>query len=70
MSSLNFRYPEWATVDPDAWVEKWARAFLSNKVRQADDRVHAALIEKDGLLAGDDFEQIGRWKEGCFPKKD
>jgi hypothetical protein len=36
--------------------------------RQADDLVYKSLIEKGGQLSGADFEQIGRWKEGCLVK--
>ncbi len=65
MSSFTFCYPEWAEIDASLWVNKWAEAFLSSDERRADDLAYNELIAKKGQLSGADFEQIGRWKEGC-----
>jgi hypothetical protein len=70
MGCFRFRYPEWAEVDPSAWIQKWVAVFLLVKERTEDDRVYKALMEKNGVLSGDDFEQIGRWKVGSLQKDD
>jgi hypothetical protein len=66
MSSFKFRYPEWVDIEPGVWVQKWNDLFLLGKDRKADDRVYKSLMETKGELSGADFEQIGRWKEGCL----
>ncbi len=68
MSLFRFRYPEWVEVEPSLWVQKWAGLYELRKERKKDDCVYKVLIEKNGTLSGDDFELVGRWKEGCFAK--
>jgi hypothetical protein len=60
MSRFTFRCPVWRATEPSEWVTKWAALYGGN-----DNAEHDALIEKDGLLLGEDFERVGRWKEGC-----
>jgi hypothetical protein len=70
VSCFKFRYPEWVEIEPSEWVQKWAAVFLLDKERKEDDCVYKSLMEKNGVLSGNDFEQIGRWKVGCLLKKD
>jgi hypothetical protein len=60
MSRFTFRCPVWRATEPSDWVTKWASLYAGD-----DNAEHHALIEKDGLLSGDDLERVGRWKEGC-----
>lgn len=60
-------YFEWGKAEPPVWLQKWAELFLSSEERREDDRVYESLVRR-GQLSGEDFEQIGRWKEGCIPK--
>jgi len=63
-------YYEWDNAQPPVWLQKWSELFLSSDERREDDRVYESLIQKKGKLSGEDFEQIGRWKEGCLLKGD
>jgi len=60
-------YFEWGKVEPRVWLQKWAELFLSSGERQGDNQVYESLVRKT-QLSGEDFEQIGRWKEGCIPR--
>jgi hypothetical protein len=61
MSPFNFLYPEWRESDPGAWLARWAARY-----GDADNPEYFALIQKQGPFSSGDFEQIGRWKEGCL----
>lgn len=61
MSRFKFLYPEWREVEPSGWLEQWAGRF-----GDGDNPEYFALIAKQGRLTSDDFEQVGRWKEGCL----
>ncbi len=69
MSPFEFRYPEWQEVAPSAWVQKWAALYELTEERKQDNSVYQSLIEKREVLSGEDFELVGRWKEGCLSKK-
>jgi hypothetical protein len=58
---FTFRYPEWREIDPPAWVTWWAVRW-----GDGDNPQYFDLIEKQGTLSGEDFEQMGKWKEGCL----
>jgi hypothetical protein len=58
---FTFRYPEWREIDPPGWVTWWA--FLYG---DGDNPEYFDLIERPGTLSAEDFEQIGKWKEGCL----
>ncbi len=62
MSGFTFRYPMWREIEPSDWVIKWAALYGED---ESDNPEHDALVEKDGLLSREDFERVGRWKEGC-----
>jgi len=64
MSRFKFLYPEWREIEPSAWLTNWAARY-----RAADNREYFGLITKHGKLTGDDFELVGRWKEGCLKPK-
>jgi len=58
---FTFRYPEWREIDPPAWVTWWAVRY-----GDGDNSEYFELIERQGTLSAEDFEQIGKWKEGCL----
>jgi hypothetical protein len=62
MGEFTFRYPVWREIEPNDWVTKWAALYGED---ESDNPEHDALVEKDGLLSREDFERVGRWKEGC-----
>src|SRR6266852_742750 len=69
MKFFRLGYFEWGKIKPEVWIEKWAELFLTDKERREDDQVYESLIQKKGQLSAEDFEQIGRWKEGCLIKE-
>lgn len=60
-SCFTFRYPEWRALEPAQWVVWW-----SDRYGVGDNPEYFALIEKQGKLSAEDFEQVGRWKESCL----
>ena len=58
---FTFWYPEWREIDAVEWVTRWAGRYDGG-----DEVEYADLIEKRGALSADDFEQVGKWKEGCL----
>jgi hypothetical protein len=58
---FTFRYPEWRDIDPSAWAAWWAARYSGG-----DNPQYFDLIAKQGALSAEDFEQIGKWKEGCL----
>ena len=60
-SRFRFLYPEWREIEPSAWLAHWAGRYDGE-----DNAEYFALITKQGKLSSDDFEQVGRWKEGCL----
>jgi hypothetical protein len=56
-----FRYPECREIDPPAWVAWWAARHGG-----ADNPQYFELIAKRGKRSADDFERVGKWKEGCL----
>jgi hypothetical protein len=60
-SRFGFLYPEWREIEPSAWLARWAGRYDGG-----DNAEYFALITKQGKLSSDDFEQVGRWKEGCL----
>ena len=65
-SVLNFTLPAWQTHDPGLWLKFWASSYESTKSRREDNRVYYTRIGRAGKLAAEDFETVGRWKEGCL----
>jgi hypothetical protein len=61
MSQFAFRYPEWRDVEPRAWLDYWAGRYNGG-----DNNKYFELIEKHDKLSKEDFEQVGKWKEGCL----
>ncbi len=62
MNRFKFLYPEWREVEPRAWLDHWAGLYDGG-----DNDEYSALIGKQGKLSSEDFEQVGRWKEGLKP---
>jgi hypothetical protein len=60
-SRFKFRYPEWPEIEPSAWLTRWAARY-----GDGDNPEYFLLIAKRGKLSSEDFEQVGRWKEGCL----
>jgi hypothetical protein len=63
VSRFKFLYPEWSEVEPSAWLARWAVRYGGG-----DNPEYFDLIAKQGKLSSDDFEQVGRWKEGCLKR--
>jgi hypothetical protein len=61
MSRFKFFYPEWREIEPSAWLTRWAARY-----GDGDNPEYFGLIAKRGRLSSEDFEQVGRWKEGCL----
>ena len=61
MGRFKFLHPEWREIEPSAWLTRWAARY-----GDGDNPVYFVLIAKQGRLSSDDFEQVGRWKEGCL----
>lgn len=64
--AFNFTYPVWQKLEPSLWLKFWASLYESNDSRKEDNRVYKDVIDKDGKLSAEDFETVGRWKEGCL----
>jgi hypothetical protein len=60
-SRFKFRYPEWREIEPSVWLTHWAARY-----GDGDNPEYFLLIAKRGKLSSEDFEQVGRWKEGCL----
>ena len=58
---FTFRYPEWREIDPPGWLAWWAGRY-----DDGDNPEYFDLIARQGTLSAEDFEQIGKWKEGCL----
>ena len=58
---FTFRYPEWHEIDATRWVDLWATRY-----GDVDNEQYFELIAHQGKLSAEDFEQIGKWKEGCL----
>jgi hypothetical protein len=58
---FTFRYPEWREIKPSDWVAWWSVRYDGG-----DNPEYFALIAKRGKLSAEDFEQVGKWKEGCL----
>lgn len=65
MTEFLFQYPFWKSIDPTEWAQQWAGVYAADA---EDERVYQELKAKNGILDGEDFEQIGRWKEACLGK--
>lgn len=65
-STLKFTLPAWETHEPSRWLKFWAGLYESTEAREEDNRVYKTLIDKKGHLSAEDFETVGRWKEGCL----
>jgi hypothetical protein len=61
MNRFKFLHPEWREIEAHAWVTWWADCYDG-----ADNPEYFDLIKKQGKLSGEDYEQIGKWKEGCL----
>ena len=64
---FRFRYPEWREIDAHKWV-----TWRAGRYGDGDNPQYFGLIErieKKEPFSAEDFDQIGRWKEGC-PKPD
>ena len=61
LNRFKFLYPEWGELEPRAWVSWWAGRY-----GDGDNREYFKLIAKQGELLSEDFEEVGRWKEGCL----
>lgn len=68
MGRFTFRYPEWREVDPSVWLDWWVDRYnrWADRSKNRDNLAYFELIAKQGKLSGEDFEQIGRWKEQCW----
>jgi len=60
-SRFTFRDPEGRELDPTAWLSWWA-----DRYRIGDNPVYFDLIARHEAFSAEDFEQIGKWKEGCL----
>jgi hypothetical protein len=59
MSELRFQIIVTTDSSPREWVRLWAERY-----RGDDDAEHRCLIDSHQSLSADDFERIGKWKEG------
>jgi hypothetical protein len=64
VSAFKFRYPAWRELEPSEWLHRWAEIYGEGDNPQYYDLMDKR--EKQGKLLGEDFEQVGRWKEGCL----
>jgi hypothetical protein len=61
VSRFKFQYPEWREVEPGSWLKLWAGRY-----GDGDNPEYFELMAKQGKFSSTDFEQVGRWKEGCL----
>jgi hypothetical protein len=61
MNRFKFLDPGWREVEPKSWVNPWATRYTGG-----DNKDYFDLMAKRGELSGEDFELIGKWKEGCL----
>ena len=58
---FKFLNQEASEIEPGVWLDCWAARY-----EDGDNKLYFDLIAKQGRLSGDDFELIGKWKEGCL----
>jgi hypothetical protein len=58
---FKFLNQEASEIQPGVWLDCWAARY-----EDGDNKIYFDLIAKQGRLSGDDFELIGKWKEGCL----
>jgi hypothetical protein len=59
MTGLRFQILEIKDSTPQEWLRLWA-----DRYNWADDQEHRELIARHVSLTADDFERIGKWKDG------
>jgi hypothetical protein len=63
VTPFKFLYPEWREIEPSEWLARWAARY-DDADKDGDNQEYFRLIW-ESRLSSDDFEQVGRWKEGC-----
>lgn len=59
MTGLRFQILETRDSTPQEWLRLWADRYQGD-----DDAEHRYLIDRQESLSADDFERIGKWKDG------
>jgi hypothetical protein len=59
MNRFRFLIPDMKESTPQEWLRVWAARY-----KGYDEKEYTYLIEKHGSLSAEEFEQIGKWKDG------
>lgn len=59
MNQFRFRSPDGRDTTPQEWLQRWAEQYPANDYAEHDN-----LMAKHKSFSAEDFEQIGKWKDG------
>jgi hypothetical protein len=64
MSEFRFQVLEMRGSTPQKWLNSWAARYAAYRSYNKEEAEYIRLIGKHGALSPEDFESIGKWKDG------